>query len=386
MKRSRATNTTRRPRLPTDGPDDDGPPRSTSPRSLYETDIQREERGVQCTSIADRDQLAYDLRSMRLLAKEIVASRRTVARLHENKAQMNSVSMMLTEQLATVRSVGHLEKSTEVLSAMNGLVRNADVRDSMREMSKEMAKSGLIEELVNDALEDINGVDDLEAETDAEVNKILAELAGETAVAMRRPRRGRVEQNRPPSPNRVCAPRRNERRPSTICRRDWTPYARWRKPAENVLIKTSPSTNAITIVPRIVSACEKKKVRRRRWLRRRQNLPPHHLSAGGKEQRPPPPPPPRRAPAHGELARTRSSGGRIPSADAPRRIGAFAASQPEPRGAPRGHAASAATAGPPGRASPAARLRAAMFLSRLDRDDRLSARGGEFRARRAAAA
>ena len=69
---------------------------------------------------------------MRLLAKEIVASRRTVARLHENKAQMNSVSMMLTEQLATVRSVGHLEKSTEVLAAMNGLVRNADVRDSMR--------------------------------------------------------------------------------------------------------------------------------------------------------------------------------------------------------------------------------------------------------------
>jgi len=190
LKRSRATNTTRRPRLPTDGPDDDGPPRSTSPRSLYETDIQREERGVQKSikDCAKRD----DLRSMRLLAKEIVASRRTVARLHENKAQMNSVSMMLTEQLATVRSVGHLEKSTEVLSAMNGLVRNADVRDSMREMSKEMAKSGLIEELVNDALEDINGVDDLEAETDAEVNKILAELAGETAVAMPGAERARV--------------------------------------------------------------------------------------------------------------------------------------------------------------------------------------------------
>ena len=121
---------------------------------------------------------------MRILAKEIVSSRRTVSRLHENKAQMNSVSMMLTEQLATVRSVGHLEKSTEVLSAMNGLVKNVQVRDSMREMSKEMAKSGLIEEMVNDALEDINGVDDLEGETDAEVNKILAELAGEQLVHM----------------------------------------------------------------------------------------------------------------------------------------------------------------------------------------------------------
>ena len=86
-----------------------------------------------------------DLRSMRLLAKEVVASRKTVARLYQNKAQMNSVSMMLSEQLATVKSVGHLTKSTEVLSAMNSIVKNEQVRDTMWEMSKEMMKSGLIE-------------------------------------------------------------------------------------------------------------------------------------------------------------------------------------------------------------------------------------------------
>ena len=45
-----------------------------------------------------------DLRSMRLLAKEVVASRKTVARLYQNKAQMNSVSMMLSEQLAAVKA------------------------------------------------------------------------------------------------------------------------------------------------------------------------------------------------------------------------------------------------------------------------------------------
>ena len=184
--RTRRDDRDSRPTDPDDGPSPDGP----FPTSSDETDIQREEKGVQ-KSIKDCAK-RNDLRSMRLLAKEIVASRRTVARLYENKAQMNSVSMMLTEQLATVRSVGHLEKSTEVLAAMNGLVRNADVRDSMREMSKEMAKSGLIEELVNDALEDINGVDDLEAETDKEVNKILAEIAGETAVTMPGAERARV--------------------------------------------------------------------------------------------------------------------------------------------------------------------------------------------------
>ena len=45
---------------------------------------------------------------------------------------------------------------------------------------------------MNDALEDITGVDDLEAETDVEVNKILAEIAGETAVTMPGAERARV--------------------------------------------------------------------------------------------------------------------------------------------------------------------------------------------------
>ena len=82
-----------------------------------------------------------------------------------------------------MKSVGHLTKSTEVLSAMNSIVKNEQVRDTMREMSKEMMKSGLIEEMVSDAFDEAEGLD-VEEETDAEVNKILAELAGEQMVAM----------------------------------------------------------------------------------------------------------------------------------------------------------------------------------------------------------
>ena len=190
-----------------------------------------------------------DLRSMRLLAKEIVASRRTVARLLPEQGA-DELGEHDAHRAARRRcgASGHLEKSTEVLSAMNSIVKNEQVRDTMREMSKEMMKSGLIEELVNDALEDINGVDDLEAETDAEVNKILAELAGETdgghAGRGTRARRSRGGGGGGAKTGGGCRDRRagEARRPSTICRRDWTPYARWRKPAENVLIKTSPSS------------------------------------------------------------------------------------------------------------------------------------------------
>ena len=65
---------------------------------------------------------------------------------------------------------------------MNGLIKHQQVTDTMRDMSKEMMKSGLDEEMLADALDD--GMEDIETETDEEVNKILAELAGEHMASM----------------------------------------------------------------------------------------------------------------------------------------------------------------------------------------------------------
>ena len=42
------------------------------------------------------------------LAKEIVSSRRTVNRLYENKAQMNSISMHLGESVGIIKSFSFL--------------------------------------------------------------------------------------------------------------------------------------------------------------------------------------------------------------------------------------------------------------------------------------
>ena len=155
---------------------------TTKNKTTKKTDIQREEKKVE-KSIKDCAK-RNDVRSMKLLAKEVISSRRTTARLYQNKAQMNSVSMMLSEQLATIKAVGHLTKSTEVLKCMNALVKNKQICETMREMSKEMMKSGLIEEMVNDVFEEANGVEDMEAETEAEVNKVLAEIAGEHMASM----------------------------------------------------------------------------------------------------------------------------------------------------------------------------------------------------------
>lgn len=48
----------------------------------------------------------------------------------------------------------------------------------------EMAKAGLIEEMMNDAIDSALGDEDIEEETDAEVEKVLQEVAGETLAAL----------------------------------------------------------------------------------------------------------------------------------------------------------------------------------------------------------
>ncbi|KAI3860929.1 hypothetical protein MKW92_033325 [Papaver armeniacum] len=153
-------------------------------------DVEREEKAVQkaIREAAKRN----DMVSAKALAKEIVCSRKAVNRLHENKAQMNSISMHLGESVAIARTVGHLSKSTEVMKLVNNLMKAPEVAATMQEFSKEMTKAGVIEEMVNDTLDDALDSEDIEEETEQEVEKVLTEIAGETAtqlpVAARRER------------------------------------------------------------------------------------------------------------------------------------------------------------------------------------------------------
>ncbi|PWA56785.1 vacuolar protein sorting-associated protein 24 [Artemisia annua] len=118
------------------------------------------------------------------LAKEIVMSRRTVNRLYENKAQLNSISMHLGESVAIARTVGHLSKSAEVMKIVNNLMKAPEMAVTMQEFNKEMTKAGVIEEFVNDALDSALDSDDIEEEIDEEVDKVLTAIAGDTAAQL----------------------------------------------------------------------------------------------------------------------------------------------------------------------------------------------------------
>lgn len=122
---------------------------------------------------------------LRTLAKELVNSRRAKNRIHTSKAQLNSVGMQLQEQaggwilivysnLATVKIAGAMQKSTAIMQMVNRLVKLPEIQKTMADMSKEMLKAGLIEEMMEDVLE----TEDIEVEAEEEVDKVLMEIVG----------------------------------------------------------------------------------------------------------------------------------------------------------------------------------------------------------------
>ncbi|XP_063040743.1 charged multivesicular body protein 3 [Engraulis encrasicolus] len=111
-----------------------------------------------------------------VLAKEVVQSKKAINKLYASKAQMNSILLSMKNQLALIRVSGALQKSTEVMKAMQSLVKIPEIQATMRELSKEMCKAGIIEEMMEDVFEGMEDEDEMEEEAEAEVDKILFEI------------------------------------------------------------------------------------------------------------------------------------------------------------------------------------------------------------------
>ncbi|KAM9466659.1 charged multivesicular body protein 3 [Clarias gariepinus] len=137
-------------------------------------DIQREEEKVK-RSIKDAAKKGQKDVCI-ILAKEMIQSKKAVSKLYASKAQMNSVLLSMKNQLSVLRMAGALQKSTEVMKAMQSLVKIPEIQATMRDLSKEMMKAGIIEEMMEDTLEGLDDEEEMEEAAEAEVDRILYEI------------------------------------------------------------------------------------------------------------------------------------------------------------------------------------------------------------------
>jgi charged multivesicular body protein 3 len=110
-----------------------------------------------------------------VLAKGLVHSRRAVSKMYMAKTQINSAIMGMQHQLATMRMAGSIQSSNEVMQAMQKLVKVPEIMATMRELSKEMTKAGIITEMIEETMESIEP-EELEEQAAKEVDKVLWEV------------------------------------------------------------------------------------------------------------------------------------------------------------------------------------------------------------------
>ncbi|KAI9634283.1 Snf7-domain-containing protein [Dioszegia hungarica] len=117
-----------------------------------------------------------DVKSARILAREVVRANKQKDRLMSSQARMKSIQMQLQHQLSMVKVTGAFQKSTEIMKTTNQLIKLPQLNATMREMSMEMMKSGIMEEMMEETLDSVNDDEELEQEADEEVDKVLFEL------------------------------------------------------------------------------------------------------------------------------------------------------------------------------------------------------------------
>jgi charged multivesicular body protein 3 len=91
-----------------------------------------------------------------------------------SKAQLNSVAMQVSEAFAVRKIEGSIRASVGIMKDVNSLVRLPQLTGTMRELSQELVRAGIIEEMVGDSLPEELEEEDEQAED--EVDKVLGEI------------------------------------------------------------------------------------------------------------------------------------------------------------------------------------------------------------------
>ena len=117
-------------------------------------------------------------REVRDFARELIRTRKAGDRLVTGRAQLASVQMQVSEAFALRRIEGSIKASVGIMKDVNSLVRLPQFAQTMQELSVELMKAGIIEEMVGEVLpggeEDMLGEEEEEAE--GEVDKVLGEI------------------------------------------------------------------------------------------------------------------------------------------------------------------------------------------------------------------
>lgn len=116
-----------------------------------------------------------DVKSAKIYARELINVNNQHKKLHLSKTRLESITMAINEQWQMKKLTQSMQALTGVMKDVNSLVHVGAISQTMQELSKELMKAGIINEMMDDMV-DLDMDDELEDESQEEVNKIIQSL------------------------------------------------------------------------------------------------------------------------------------------------------------------------------------------------------------------
>lgn len=121
-----------------------------------------------------------DYKTAKLYAKELININRQYKKLYTSRTRVESITMSINEQYLMNKLTKSIHSSTSIMRDVNLLIHIGAVSQTMQELSKELTKAGIINEMMDDMVDlDYEEDEELESESQEEVNKIIANLTEE---------------------------------------------------------------------------------------------------------------------------------------------------------------------------------------------------------------
>jgi charged multivesicular body protein 3 len=118
---------------------------------------------------------AGDYKTARIYAKELIQINNQYNKLYTSRTRIESINMSINEQWQMNKLTQSIASSTSVMKDVNALNRIGVISGTMQELSKELTKAGIINEMMDDMV-DLEMDDEIEQESAEEVNKIISTI------------------------------------------------------------------------------------------------------------------------------------------------------------------------------------------------------------------
>lgn len=116
-----------------------------------------------------------DYKTAKIYARELININNQYRKLHTSRTRLESINMAVNEQWQMRKLTQSLQVSTGVMKDVNQLTNLGVMTATFQELSKELMKAGIINEMMDDMV-DLDFDEELEESSQEEVNKIIESL------------------------------------------------------------------------------------------------------------------------------------------------------------------------------------------------------------------